>query len=269
LHFMMTGYDLKNRPGKWRSGAIAVRNDKSGEIVHEGPPVDDVPKLISELMVDLNKESDLSPFIRAAMAHLNLVMIHPFRDGNGRMARCLQTLVLAREGLLDPVFVSIEEYLGENTQSYYDVLAEVGGGSWRPEGDTRPWLRFTLTAHLRQARAMVRRSKETELLWEALEIFADKQGFPDRLVAAMFDAAMGFRVRNGTYRATFADSPDEISDQTASRDFQKLVKAGLLIPQGEARGRYYVASRALSGMWKEIKDERDPRDESDPFADAA
>ena len=78
--------------------------------------------------------------IRAAMAHLNLVMIHPFRDGNGRMARCLQTLVLAREGILSPEFSSIEEYLGRNTQAYYDVLADAGAGHWQPERDARPWV---------------------------------------------------------------------------------------------------------------------------------
>lgn len=267
LHFMMTSYELKNRPGKWRSGAIAVRSDKTGEVVHEGPPVDDVPGLIGELMTELNRQSALSPFIRAAMAHLNLVMIHPFRDGNGRMARCLQTLVLAREGLLDPVFVSIEEYLGENTQSYYEVLGEVGGGSWQPERDTQPWIRYILTAHLRQARAVVRRSKETELLWDALETRVHELGLADRVVVALFDAAMGFRVRNGTYRATFDDSPEEISDQTASRDFQRLVKSKLLISQGESRGRYYLASRELSGIFKEIKSD-DPRDDSDPFANA-
>ena len=49
---------------------------------------------------------------RAAMAHLHLVSVHPFRDGNGRIARIVQSLVLAREGLLAPEFVSIEEYLG-------------------------------------------------------------------------------------------------------------------------------------------------------------
>ncbi len=66
------------------------------------------------------------------MAHLNLVMIHPFRDANGRMSRCLQTPVLAREQILAPQFSSIEEYLGRNTQSYYKVLGEVGAESWHP-----------------------------------------------------------------------------------------------------------------------------------------
>lgn len=73
-------------------------------------------------------------------------MIHPFRDSNGRMARCLQSLVLARVKVLSPVFMSVEEYLGLNTQAYYDILAKVGGGSWPPQRGSRPWLRFNLTA---------------------------------------------------------------------------------------------------------------------------
>jgi Fic family protein len=79
--------------------------------------------------------------IRAAMAHLNLVMTHPFRDGNGRMSRCLQTLVLARDQILAPQFSSIEEYLGRNTQAYYRVLQQVGGNTWHPQHDARPWIR--------------------------------------------------------------------------------------------------------------------------------
>ena len=78
--------------------------------------------------------------VRAAMAHLNLVMIHPFRDGNGRMARCLQTYVLACEQIVSPVFSSIEEYLGRNTPAYYNILDEVGGGSWRRSAALDPLL---------------------------------------------------------------------------------------------------------------------------------
>ena len=49
--------------------------------------------------------------VRAAMAHLHVVSVHPFRDGNGRISRIVQSLVLARQGLLAPEFSSIEEYL--------------------------------------------------------------------------------------------------------------------------------------------------------------
>lgn len=267
LHFMMTDYDLQNRPGRWRAGAIYVRKEETGEIVYEGPGIDQVPGLIDELVTSLNAPC-ADHIVQAGMGHLNLAMIHPFRDGNGRMARCLQSLVLARGKILAPVFMSIEEYLGRNTQAYYDILAEVGKGAWHPENDTRPWLRFILTAHLRQARTMLVRIRETERLWIDLERLAGQQGLPERVLPLLHDAAMGLRVRNATYRAILEQSGEEpITEQTASRDFQRLVAAGLLVPGGEKRGRSYVGGPDLRALRRAIVEARDPRDNSDPFAD--
>jgi Fic family protein len=268
LHFMMVSYDLSKSPGLYRPGAVFVYSSDSGEVVYEGAPVDSVPALVGELVDELNIDNDSSGMIRGAMSHLNLVMIHPFRDGNGRMARALQSLVLAREGFLSPVFVSIEEYLGRNTQAYYDILAEVGQGSWNPQNDARPWIRFNLTAHLRQARTMLRRVRESERLWTELEKIAGQEGLADRVVVVMFDAAIGLRVRNNTYRAAVADA-EEISYATASRDLGKLVDANLLQPHGEKRGRYYSRSPRLGAVWQAIIESRDPKDDRDPFADAA
>jgi len=268
LHFMMTSYDLKLRPGLWRVGGIYVRNEESGEIVYEGADVDDVPRLMHELTDELNADNSTPLIVRAGMAHLNLVMVHPFRDGNGRMARCLQTLVMARNAVLSPVFSSIEEYLGRNTQDYYDVLAKVGKGSWNPSGDATQWIRFILTAHLRQARALHRRIKETERLWGELERLVALNRLPERTIYPLFDAAMRYRIRNGTYRAILEDSADDdITDQVASRDLKQLTNVGLLTPHGSARGRYYTATSQLYGLRQAIIDERDPQDDSDPFAD--
>jgi Fic family protein len=268
LHFMMTNYDLKNRPGLWRTGDIYVRNDETGEIVYEGADIDLVPPLIHELVDILNVEDDCPAMVRAAMAHLNLVLVHPFRDGNGRMGRCLQTLVLAREQIVDPVFSSVEEYLGRNTTAYYEVLARVGGGRWRPENDAREWVRFILTAHLRQARTVLRRVKESEHLWDKLERLAREQALNERVIPLLFDAATGYRVRNSTYRAIWAEL-DEISENVASRDLKLLVDRDLLNPHGEKRGRFYTASKELRGLWQEVIDSRDARDESDPFSASA
>lgn len=265
LHFMMTNYDLQNRPGRWRAGAVYVRNDETGQIVYEGADLDQVPSLVAELAEMLNGPCE-QRIVLASMAHLNLVMIHPFRDGNGRMARCLQSLVLARGGVLAPVFMSIEEYLGRNTQKYYDVLAEVGRGSWHPENSARPWVRFTLTAHLRQARTMLVRVREAERLWVSIEQLIRERGFPERVMPLLFDAAFGLRVRNATYRAALEDAGDEpISEQTASRDLQRLVAAELLVPAGEKRGRFYAGSPELARLRRDIVASRNPRDESDPF----
>jgi len=265
LHFMMTSYSLRNRPGQWRAGSIYIRNDATGAIVYEAPELDGVPALMSELVNDLNAESETPVLVRAGMAHLNLVMIHPFRDGNGRMARCLQSLVLARARVLSPVFVSIEEYLGRNTDDYYRVLAQVGQGSWKPSNDARRWLRFMLTAHLRQASTMLRRVRESERLWVELERLSSTYKLPERTISALFDAAQGLRVRNSTYRAALQNTDEEIGDQAATRDLRDLVKSGLLIANGKARGRFYVAGPEVMVLRSAILAGREARDDSDPF----
>ena len=259
LHYMMMQYDLGMRPGRWRPGAVYVRSEPTHEVVYEGPDAIEVPGLMEELVSELREQDPAVPaVIRGAMAHLNLVMIHPFRDGNGRMARGLQTLVLAREGMLEPAFVSIEEYLGRNTDAYYAVLAEVGGGAWQPQRDARPWVRFALTAHYRQARTLLRRADEAERRWELLEREVWRRRLPERCFSALWDAALGFRVRNSTYRG-FA----EVSVAVAGRDLKMLSDAGLLVAQGQARGRYYVASNDLKELELSIRRDRTPM--PDPF----
>lgn len=262
LHFMMLSYDLQKHPGNWRPGPIYVRDEAKGGNVYEGPPADMVSNLIAELMDYLNGPRDRDHvLIKSAMAHLNLTMIHPFSDGNGRMARCLQTLVLAIKGIIDPTFSSIEEYLGKNTQDYYNVLAEVGQGKWNPHRDSRPWIRFNLTAHYRQAGTVLRRTELIKKLWDELEQIVTKRDLPDRVIGALADAAMGLRVRSATYRH-FAD----VSKIVASRDLRAAVEAGLLIPTGERRGRIYRASEEIRGIVLKIR-AAEPEGIPDPFKD--
>lgn len=261
LHYTMLSYDLAKRPGRWRAGAIFVRSEPSGERVYEGPDVDQVPGLIDELAASLNAASDIPAVVRAAMAHLNLVMIHPYADGNGRMARCLQSLVLAREGILAPQFCSIEEYLGRNTQAYYAVLAQVGAGAWHPERDALPWVRFCLTAHYRQAQTLLRRTREIQRLWDALEALIKERGLPERTLAALSDTAMGFRLTNSRYRA-LAD----VNPNLASRDLATLCAAGLLTARGERRGRHYIASGQTRDIYASAREAR--VHVPDPFGDS-
>lgn len=259
LHFMMTGWDLTKNPGRWRPGPIFVRNDATGEIVYEGPPAAEIQALVSELIAELNSPSSLPVIVQAAMAHLNLVMIHPFSDGNGRMARGLQTLILAAQGVVAPQFSSIEEYLGRNTLAYYSVLAEVGAGSWHPERDARPWVRFCLRAHYHQALTLLRRSREMNQLWDTVEELIQKRRLPDRMIPALADAAYGRRLRNTTYRTA-----TDVSEAVAGRDLKTLVEAGLLEKQGENRGRYYVASPELVEIRRKTVEPRTPL--PDPFS---
>jgi Fic family protein len=265
LHFMMIKHDLSKHPGRWRPGDIYVRREDTQEIVYQGPSSDDIPALIDAMLVELGA-SDAPALVRAAVAHLNLVMIHPFSDGNGRMARCLQTLVLAREQISAPVFSSIEEYLGRNTRAYYDILAEVGQGAWHPEHDARPWVRFCLTAHYRQAQSVLRRVRAFEEMWRIAADLASQRRLPERCVGPIVEAAYGVRVRRATYQNNVEVTYGEtVTDQTASRDLRSLVTAGLFIPIGDTRGRFYVPSDDLTHAWQQVRSRRPPKGADDPF----
>lgn len=259
LHYMLQSYDPMKSPGRWRPGTIYVQREDTREIVYTGPDAELVPGLVREL-VDTMADASGPALIRASMAHLNLVMIHPFRDGNGRMARILQSMVLTRDGVLTPDFCSIEEYLGRNTPAYYDVLAEVGAGSWHPARDARQWIRFCLSAHYRQARTLLRRTDESEHRWNAIERLVQDRGLPERSIPALFNASMGYRVRNATYRTLAED----VSELVASRDLRTLVDAGILKPEGGGRGRTYFRTDELARLEKSIRIER-PQDQADPF----
>jgi len=114
---------------------------------------------------------------------------------------------------------------------------------------------------------LLRRVRESERLWDELERLVGQYGLPGRTILALSDAAIGLRVRNGTYRAAIGEL-GEITEQTATRDLARLVDVGLLKPHGEKRGRFYVRDTALADMWRAIVEARGRRDDSDPFAPA-
>jgi Fic family protein len=205
--------------------------------------------------------------VRAAMAHLNLAMIHPFSDGNGRMARCLQSLVLTSDGIISPVFSSIEEYLGRNTTAYYAALAEVGQSKWQPHRSAQSWVRFCLTAHFRQVHTLLRRVRETEALWDRCEQLATRHSLPPRCVGALCETARGWRVRRSLYiKVVQSSAGDTITAAMATRDLRALAEAGLIQPRGEKRGRHYEPTPALREVWDAIRSQRPPRVNDDPYA---
>ena len=128
--------------------------DEDGGMAYVGPDARAVPKLMGQVVTWLHKgDPGAHQVVRAAMAHLHLVSVHPFSDGNGRLARIVQSLVLARDGILAPEFGSIEGYLSQNTAAYYAVLQEVQGGSYQPDRDATPWIAFCVAAHLERSDA--------------------------------------------------------------------------------------------------------------------
>ncbi|MEU9125114.1 Fic family protein [Streptomyces sp. NPDC048506] len=241
LHWMLQGHHHPLRlAGRWRRTAIRI-TAPGDELAtdYEGPDVDLLPSLMGELVDWLNGgDLDAHVLVRAAMAHLNLVKIHPWSDGNGRMSRSLQTLVIARGGVLAPEFSSIEEWLGMpgNTWEYYKVLREVGGPVYSPERDTGPWIRFNLLAYHQQTQRVQRRVERSNNCWMQLMEAADTFRVTERQITALHEVAMVGRVRRSRY-----EKAEAINTQQATRDLQALTKAGLLTAVGQTKGRHYVA----------------------------
>ena len=253
MHYMMLSHDQTKLPGRYRTGPIYVRDERRDLVVYEGPDGDKVPALMDALVDSLHTGLSLDPVVRSAMAHLNLVMIHPFRDGNGRMARALATSVLTRSDIGEPEFSSIEEWLGANTDDYYSVLAHTGHGHWEPRDDAHLWLTFNLRAHHMQAQTVARRVDEAGRTWIELDQLITDHHLPERTADAMFDAVLGYRVRRATYL-----KHAEVTEQTATRDLAALAAEGILAPQGNGRGRYYIAGEPIRQIQERRRSRRTP-----------
>jgi Fic family protein len=243
LHFDACYFQRDKSRGLWRTGGIGVTS-RNGGLLYEGPPGGEVPGLMAEV-VDWLETGDREEHVvvRGAMAHLHVVSVHPFRDGNGRISRIVQSLVLARDGLLSPEFASIEEYLGEHTPAYYRALQQAQGGSYRPERDASGWVAFCVEAHLAQARRRLAQIRQAAARWSYLEDLVESRGWPDRLVIALEQGLVG-----GSDRASYGREAD-ISPATASIDFRRLLDAGLVEQHGRGRNiRYYAADELRAGV---------------------
>jgi Fic family protein len=241
LHFDACYFQKDKDPGQYRKSGIEVTDPKGGAPAYVGPPGENVRPLMAEV-IQWCRAEDLGGHIivRAAMAHLHVVSVHPFRDGNGRISRIVQSLVLALGGLLAPEFVSIEEYLGEHTDAYYSALREVQEGAYQPRRDATPFVRLCVVAHLAQARRRLHQIDQAAARWSFLERLVDERRWPDRLTIALEQSLF-----DGTDRTGYSAEAD-VSAPTASNDLRRLLDAGLVTQQGRGPTTRYVASERLA-----------------------
>ncbi|MBA3330515.1 MAG: Fic family protein [Actinobacteria bacterium] len=239
LHFDACWFQRAQMPGRWRETPIVVTGAEGG-VAYRAPDADLVVSLMGEVVEWLGTgDREAHVVVRAAMAHLHTVSVHPFRDGNGRISRIVQSLVLAREGLLSPEFASIEEHLGRYTPEYYAVLRRVQGGEYQPQRDASEWVQFCVDAHIEQARRRLDQLTEAAARWAFLEDLVERRRWPDRLVIALEQSLIG-----GTDRSMYEAEAD-ISPATASNDFRRLVDAELIERAGRGRSTRYHAGVAL------------------------
>ena len=247
LHFEACAAEPKGQPGLLRTGPVLV-TAPGGGVAYRAPEAALVPRLLTELVAWLSSgDLETHVVVRAAMAHLHLVSIHPFRDGNGRLSRILQSLVLARDGVLSPELGSIEVVLARDTMRYYDALREVQGGSYQPDRSADPWIAFCIEAHLIQARERLATLERAAQRWATLEQLVEGRRWPERLTIALEQSLF-----DGVDRASFC-AESAVSPATASADLRRLLDAGLVTRQGRGRDTRYLAAPALRALVSEAE----------------
>ncbi|NMG16854.1 Fic family protein [Aromatoleum bremense] len=142
-----TGYSglTKIQVGGWRDDAAGPMQVVSGPVgrqrVHfEAPPVERIEAEMSRFLDWLNAESGEPPVIKAGLAHLWLVTLHPFDDGNGRIARAVGDLLLARADGSPQRFYSLSAQIQRERKAYYDILERTQKGTL----DVTAWLAWFL-----------------------------------------------------------------------------------------------------------------------------
>lgn len=111
--------DLVNRNGKYRNDGVGIFDGE--QVVHIAPPADRVPLLMADLFEWL-KKSDVHPLIKSCVFHYEFEFIHPFQDGNGRMGRLWQTVIL-KDWKDIFAWLPVETLVKENQAEYYKALS--------------------------------------------------------------------------------------------------------------------------------------------------
>src|SRR3990170_5612326 len=217
--------------GEYRDKQVVVRNSETGEVTFRPPPPLEIPFLMREYLYWLNwDDKDLHPILKAGIAHHELVRIHPFIDGNGRVARILATLILFLGGYDIRRFFSLEEYYDKDTISYYENLKKA------TSGNLSSWLEyFTFGASVEFEKIkekILKLSKDVKLK----ERFGGKQIYLTdrqiRIIEYLQDAGY---LQNKLFKTIFHD----VSEDTVLRDLQDLTAKGLIKKLGSTKSARY------------------------------
>lgn len=176
---------LVKETGRFRSGGVGVF--KGSQVVHMAPPADIVPEHIRNLLAWI-KHTDVHPLIKSCVFHYEFEFIHPFADGNGRMGRMWNTLLLYR---WKPVFawIPVEAIIRERQSEYYEALSAADQAA-----DATPFIKFLLRAILDTLVLIEKDQKPAPAVPPKLQLLLDKLG-NETLPAAEIMQRMGLRNR--------------------------------------------------------------------------
>lgn len=240
LHsILMRDLVIPEKNGHFRKDEIYVIDDLGDgrELLrYQGPPPTKVPFLVNELLkwVEDAETKQIHPIVRAAILHMQFVKIHPFTDGNGRMARLLTAYSLYKDNWDFRKIIVLEDYYNRNRMAYYNALSYESGSKVYSEGeDLTLWLEYFTEGFLVEARKVAEAVAQAgfgKVSDKDEQVFLDK----DELRVMDFVTTVG--------KITSADVVEilGVAKRTAQLKLKELVDKDLLKPQGSGPSTYYI-----------------------------
>ena len=226
----------ENSIGTYRKQQVVVKNSQTGEVTFRPPPPVEVPFLIVDFLtwVNLSNADIIHSAIKAAIVHYELVRIHPFLDGNGRVARATATLVLFQEGYDVKRFFSLEEHYDREPLHYYDALQRVE----KDKGDLTNWIEYFcegLSIELTRIKEKVK-SISTDLKIKK-SLGGQQVALSERQIKIIEYIQENGLLQNKAFFELFP----MISEDTVLRELKDLQKKGIIKKEGTTKGvRYFL-----------------------------
>jgi len=224
---------FKINVGAWRDGSMQVTSGPMGkETVHfEAPNAGKVPDEMERFLNWMDAPHDIDPVLKAAIAHLWFVTIHPFDDGNGRVARAITDLQLARADQSTQRFYSMSAQIQSARNAYYDILESTQKGDL----DITPWMEWfldTLMQAMEQTDETIERTFFRAAFWE---------NHRDTSLNARQQKVLGLLLDDffGKLNVSKYAKITKTSSDTALRDLKDLVDKNVLEQQGAGRSTFY------------------------------
>lgn len=234
-----TGYSglTKVNAGRYRDDGegpmrVVSRYGNLERVHFQAPPAERLPAEMSALLNALNAPSERPPLITAALAHLWFLTLHPFDDGNGRLARALTEWLLARAEKNSLRFYSLSAQIQREKDAYYEALERAQRGG----RDVTRWIAWFVGCHARavaEAEARLKTILDKASFWQAhaqTALNAHQRAMLNRLLDGFV----------GNLSSSKWAKICKVSQDTASREIASLVARGILRQVGQGRSTHYV-----------------------------
>jgi len=202
---------------------------RSVGVIFETATPFDTPRLLEELVAWTNRElggSSHHPLLVVAVFVVRFLAVHPFQDGNGRLARVLTNLLLARTGYTYVPYSSLERVVEENREQYYRALRSAQGTLDKDESHLMDWLRFFLLCLVEQKNSLAEKVKRERLMTS---------------LSALDELLLQLAHQHGRLTLTAAQALTKANRNTLKLHLRQLVQAGRLQLLGRGRSSWYEA----------------------------